>query len=399
MADARTNPSKRRVWFVTRAISPVHGFGGLERSGADIVKALGALNEDVRVITTPPNREIPSATHESMVAIPWRRIPISRALEMSVAYRAWCRGVARFLISSAQHGDIVHANGASASVLTALDPAHLTLILNPHGMEEFFVTSAREQIETAWLRRSVRSGARAARYVIATDSTMRSTVTSRLQVEDSSVRVVPNGIDVDRVAQLAASGAGKLPCATSPEDSVIVTVGRLVGNKGYDLMPAVLDALRHSSNAACVWWHIGSGELEGSIRAEIEARGLQSHATLFGARSDDFAQAAIARATVFCQPSRYEGSSLTTLEALSHGRPVVATNVGGIPDKIQHEITGLLSEPNATLIAASIQRFLTDPEFGRRCGLAGRELVRSHFSIDVAARQYQVLYDNERGLE
>jgi starch synthase len=80
------------------------------------------------------------------------------------------------------------------------------------------------------------------------------------------------------------------------------------------------------------------------------------------------------------------------LEALSHGRPVVATAVGGIPDKVQNGRTGLLADSTSTSLAAAIDRMLTDRQLALRCGENGRDLVRSNFSIEAAARTYQKLY-------
>jgi glycosyltransferase involved in cell wall biosynthesis len=222
---------------------------------------------------------------------------------------------------------------------------------------------------------------------------MQGAVARHLHVDPKKIRVVANGVNIGRLQRLAALGTEQLPDPGSRCGApLLVTVGRLAWNKGYDLMPGVLDLLRRADSPNPYWWHIGSGDLEDSIWKTLRERGLSNHVNIFRGRDDAFTQAAIATADVFCQPSRYEGSSLTTLEALSHGRPVVATAVGGIPDKVENGRTGLLADSTSTSLAAAIDRMLTDRQLAMRCGENGRDLVRSNFSIEVAARTYQKLY-------
>ncbi len=85
-------------------------------------------------------------------------------------------------------------------------------------------------------------------------------------------------------------------------------------------------------------------------------------------------------ASVVLQMSKREGFGLTVSEALWKGTPVVATQVGGIPLQIEDAKMGFLVQPQAYDEAAErIVNLLRDPEFGRACGMAGREHVRKHF--------------------
>jgi glycosyltransferase involved in cell wall biosynthesis len=84
------------------------------------------------------------------------------------------------------------------------------------------------------------------------------------------------------------------------------------------------------------------------------------------------------KADVFCVPSRVEPAGAVFSEAAAHGLPVVATRVGGIPDRVEDGITGFLSEP--ALLAERLERLLSDPELRARFGAAGRVMARERFT-------------------
>jgi glycosyltransferase involved in cell wall biosynthesis len=85
------------------------------------------------------------------------------------------------------------------------------------------------------------------------------------------------------------------------------------------------------------------------------------------------------RAAVVCVPSRREGFGMWCLEAMAHGRPVVATATGGLLDLVEDGVTGILVRDRRGLRPA-LERLLADPELRRRMGDAARERVRERFS-------------------
>jgi L-malate glycosyltransferase len=89
-----------------------------------------------------------------------------------------------------------------------------------------------------------------------------------------------------------------------------------------------------------------------------------------------------------------EGLSITILESMSHGLPVVATRVGGNPELVQHGDTGLLTEPDDPAdFSESVCRLIGAPEARRAMGTAGRRLVEDHFALDQVTDQYQRIYE------
>jgi glycosyltransferase involved in cell wall biosynthesis len=104
---------------------------------------------------------------------------------------------------------------------------------------------------------------------------------------------------------------------------------------------------------------------------------------------------------VIVLPSLVEALPMCLLEAMSAGKPVVATRVGMVPRVVLPERTGLLVEPgDAAGLAGSIERLLRDRELAARLGTAGQKKVSEQFSDDAMAKQYLELYSqvlSERG--
>jgi glycosyltransferase involved in cell wall biosynthesis len=98
-------------------------------------------------------------------------------------------------------------------------------------------------------------------------------------------------------------------------------------------------------------------------------------------------------ATVFVHPTLYEGSSIVTLEAMAHRRPVIASRAGGLPDKVIPGVTGWLVPPgSADALAAAVVEALSDSVRLRAMGAAGRTLVETEFSWRAATDRLLSMY-------
>jgi glycosyltransferase involved in cell wall biosynthesis len=109
--------------------------------------------------------------------------------------------------------------------------------------------------------------------------------------------------------------------------------------------------------------------------------------------SEDELHALYERCDLFVHPTLYEGSSMVTLEAMAYQKAVVATRVGGIPDKIVEGENGLLVPPgDAEALAKSIAEALKDVERLRTWGARGRALVEARFSWSRRVKELLGLY-------
>jgi glycogen(starch) synthase len=203
------------------------------------------------------------------------------------------------------------------------------------------------------------------------------------RLDDKKLRVVHNGVPEEFLHYAHRSEmAGNGP---------VLFFGRFHPVKGVDTL---IDALRLMGPDVPETWIIGRGEEEQLLRDAILKAGLRGIRILPWMTHDELGKA-ISEAGMVVLPSRKENFSLAVLGAMAVGAPVIATSVGGTPEIISHERTGLLVEADdPQMLAASIRRLRDDADLARRLGNAGRERVRSEFTWDNAAQRFEGLYES-----
>ena len=126
---------------------------------------------------------------------------------------------------------------------------------------------------------------------------------------------------------------------------------------------------------------VGDGPERQSIDGLIESAGLRDRVELLGERDD--VRDVLSHADLFVLSSRSEAMPMSILEAMAAGLPVVASNVGGVPEVVVDDQTGLLVPPgNAAALASAIERLLGDRELRIEFGARGLERARTTFSLD-----------------
>lgn len=159
-------------------------------------------------------------------------------------------------------------------------------------------------------------------------------------------------------------------------------VGALVArHKGQDLLIDI--AARRPQ------WQfmlVGDGADEATLKRK--ATGLNN--VWFTGRVEDVASH-LAACDVFAFPSRHEGLGSTLIDAMHAEVPIVATNVGGIPDLIEHDINGLLVEPNDSgALEAALQQMLDNPDMQERFSTANRQRVVDYSASKMAERYLDI---------
>lgn len=180
------------------------------------------------------------------------------------------------------------------------------------------------------------------------------------------------------------------PAAPRRRDLVLF-LGRIERRKGiFDLLDAI-SALRTSVPAVrlvCA----GGGDIE-SVARYAERLGIGDAVSLPGWVAPPERQSLMDRAAVYVQPSYTEGLPMGLLEAMAAGLPVIATEVGGIPDVVTHGVTGFLFRPGDTAaLERLLRRLMQDPDLGKRMALAAREAVRARCAADRVVAQLEEIY-------
>jgi len=182
-----------------------------------------------------------------------------------------------------------------------------------------------------------------------------------------------------------------MPAEWLPHEAPLVgNVAALVPHKGQrHLVEAAARVLPEHPDARFII--AGEGELRASLEQQIRQHHLEKHVMLVGFRADILS---LHKAfDVFAMSSVTEGLGTSLLDAMACGKPVVATTVGGIPEVVVHEETGLLVPPrDPPAMAAAIVRLLADARLRQQMGEAGLARVRTHFSAETMVQNTLRVY-------
>jgi glycosyltransferase involved in cell wall biosynthesis len=128
------------------------------------------------------------------------------------------------------------------------------------------------------------------------------------------------------------------------------------------------------------------------LRASFEQQGLADRVTLLGHVPYDQVRYHYYECDIFVSATRWDNSPLSILEAMAAGKPVVATDVGGVPELVCHGKTGLLARPNDPEgLAEALIKLIEDEQLRKQMGSAGREFVKQrHDPMKIAAERLQL---------
>lgn len=203
------------------------------------------------------------------------------------------------------------------------------------------------------------------------------------------INVTYNGIDPGQRPSCAARIAARKQLGLPVDAFVVGTVGRLDPVKNLALLlqaHAMVQQQRENVRTVIV----GEGPERAALDAKARELGVGDTVTFAGYRSDvRFVMSAF---DVYVNCSTYEGVSLTILEAMASTLPVIATRVGGNPEVVIDQETGLLVPGRARSFAGAIAGLAADPRLRRILGEAGRWRVKRHFSIARMIDEYASAY-------
>ncbi len=212
----------------------------------------------------------------------------------------------------------------------------------------------------------------------------------RIGYPGEKIHTLVNGVDLEKFS--AHDGCGDFKkLVYLPEDTpVFGSVGRLVQVKNYPLLlRAAKKVFTQMPNARLLL--VGAGPLYPETKAMIRELGISENTIFIRWRKNipDYIRAM----DVFILPSFSEGMSNTILEAMACSRTVIATDVGGNPELVSHDKTGLLvPSDNDEKMAAAILDLLQNTDKRRAFAAAGRRKVEENFTFTQMIRRYEKLY-------
>jgi glycosyltransferase involved in cell wall biosynthesis len=280
------------------------------------------------------------------------------------------------VLPQSQNCDILQGNSWNAFEFKGSAPLAVTEHLVVHAPEYDPYRTSGQRIYHRWIFRCEKKSLDAADAVICVSQDTRKKLTAAFGYSDS--KVIYNGVDTS----LFKPHAVERRIWGLPEKKILLLfVGNLSRRKGADLLPAIMRSL-------------------GDDFLLLTTSGIREHSQNNIPHSRDLGHLNISQlinaynlCDVFFLPSRLEGLSLSTLEAMACGKPVVAFNCSSFPELITDGKGGFLSEKeNINGIIEKIRYLANEPELIKKMGSFNRERVENNFSIEKMTRNYLALY-------
>jgi glycosyltransferase involved in cell wall biosynthesis len=199
----------------------------------------------------------------------------------------------------------------------------------------------------------------------------------------SRFQMIYNGVDLSRVKpdpELAKHFRERY--SIPPERAIVTQVSWMIPEKGIgDFIETARLVLEQNRNVQFVL--VGDGVDREQYVRDAVAMGIDDRVTWTGMVDDPFGAGVFHAADVVCQFSRWEEVfGWMIAEAMAHGKPVVATRVGGIPEVVTDAVTGhLVDRGDALAMSGRVLELLNDPELRQRMGAAGRATVAAKFDL------------------
>lgn len=350
-----------------------------------LIKGLGWGGAERLIVDAATHWDTETFDYRVAYVLPWKDafVPELRATGVEVVCIGGRRGFSlpstirrlRRLIASASV-DLVHAHLPSTGILARI-ASSAPVIYTEHNVASSYRPITR-------LLNRMTYGMNDAVTAVSAE------VAASLASYPGTPEIVPNGVSTH--ADLDAAIRVRKELDLSEDAPLVVHVGNIRPHKGHRTLIEAADKLRELYPEAVVV-SIGVEKVLGhldQLRLEASSRKL-SNLVFLGPRQD--ARDFISAADVLVNPSDVEGLPITILEAMAVGTPVVATSVGGVPEVISHQRTGLLVSPgDPDALAEQIAVLLGNPRQRDELSASAADLVAERYGIEHMVRTFEDLY-------
>ena len=280
---------------------------------------------------------------------------------------------------------LLHCHGVQAALVgrIAATMAHTPVVCTYHNL-------VYDRPYAPWKKKIFTAGNRLLNrktdYVITVSQALKQQLIAHEGIEDQKIRVIYNGLERSIFAQAASlekqSGNTSRP--------LIGMVGRLVPEKGVDLFLEAIPLILAAKPKAKTWI-IGDGPNQEKLTRISQKLGLTGKVKFWGHVPNPLDL--IRSLDVVVVPSRSEGLSIVTLEAMAQAKPVVAFDAGALPEVVVHEVTGLLVPSfDVAALAHAILRLLNDDNLRVSLGNNGYARAEEYFSAEKMIEETETVY-------
>src|SRR5215467_8265270 len=369
--------------------------GGVGVHVTELAAALERKGHDVHVFTRMGHGQ---AHYARIDGVHLHRCPFDLNPNFVEEVNNMCRSFVHHVFETENHigpFDVIHAHDwlAGNALVWIKQSRGRRCVLTIHSTEYGRCGNNFWQGQSHRIRDQERSATYWADRVIAVSNHLRDEIMWMYEVPHWKITTMYNGVNVRNYDGMIDPGEVKARYHIGPMDPMVFFSGRMVFQKGPDLLVDAIPAiLTFHPNAKFVF--AGDGEM----RAQVEARTHQvgvGHATRFlGYQGNGTLTNLYKACDVVCVPSRNEPFGIVLLEAWSAGKPVVSTTNGGPAEFVWHEVNGLKGYASPDSIAWGLGTLFTNFEWARWMGRNGRIAAETSFSWDAVAKRILSVYSS-----
>ena len=289
----------------------------------------------------------------------------------------------------AQGVDVIHSHNYSAWLYACLAARGIGNVIHVHTEHSEVDLFQRRYFAERWLSRFTS-------YVVAVSRHVHDVMIHDIGISPRRVRLIYNGVNTTRFAPNAnARDASRRGLGLSPNQVVIGVVARLAVIKNHEaLLRAYASLSQEPGNRACLII-VGDGPERAALEQVAYGLGVTSGVTFLGERHD--VPELLNAFDIYALTSFNEGMSLTLLEAMSAGLPVVATAVGGNVEIVEEGVTGyLVPSGDVGSLSERLRYLVASPDVRTLMGQAARARVLRLFDQQGMMRDYLALYRGTR---
>jgi len=359
-------------------IDPERNFGGGEAQVIGLTLELLRAGHDAELLCHPDGELWRRANQAGIVCQP---LKIRNSLDAAAGLRL------RALLSR-RHYDIVHFHTARAHSMAPYAFGRAGALVVTRRMD--YVPN---RLFAPWLYNHAVDGVGAI-----SDGVARALM--RAGVAPQCITIIPSGVDCTRFAPPgeAARQHARAALGLLPHQIAVGTIGALVARKGHRIL---IDAMALARRAGFkefpdeegteICFIAGAGPLRYELMQQIVQRDLAGSVTLLGTLED--ATTLLNALDIFVMPSLNEGMGVAALEATAAGLPVIASAVGGLPEVVEDQRTGILVQPgDPAVLAEAIMRLGADCQRRSTMGIEARQRAVRNWSIELMAQRTLKLY-------
>lgn len=234
---------------------------------------------------------------------------------------------------------------------------------------------------------------RSYRLIAVSDFTRRELI-QYYKIKDAKIRVIHNGVDIDKFKPASDKRKVKEELGFNPNDVTILSVGRLYARKGlFTLIESMPSVVKQFRNAKFIISGKGQSDEMKKLIAHAERLNVKDNIIFTGYFPDKKLPKLYQAADIFAFSTFYEHHPFAILEALSTGLPVVTTKVGGIPETIQNGKNGFMCEPfNSKEFSERILYLLEHPSEASEMGRLARKTIEANYDWRILVKKALAVY-------